>query len=334
MKNSPAIRAALLAAVSMAAILIPVERGFSAPDDSLSLGQHQFQTGAYSAAIATLTSILSHSQNSAAANYWLGRCYYELRDYDRAIAHAEQSTQLDPNNSVYHDWLGRAYGGKADRDRSFFLARKTKKEFEEAVQLDKKNVVARRDLEEFYLQAPWMLGGSKDAALEQVNAIAAVDPMEGHLGRAVYWRDAKKLDQAEAEYAAVLQLKPNRVEPYFEVASFYADMGDAAKMEQAIAAAALVAENDQRLSYYRGVADVIAATRMSEAERYLKSYIASAPDRSDWPSHAAAREWLGQLYEKLGQRMEAAEQYRAALQLDPGMKSARERLAQLEKVQQ
>ena len=328
MKRVPCLTALLLAAVVTPALL-----AFPAADDSLAAAQRQFEAGSYSAAVTTLQTILVQSKTSAAANYWLTRCYYELRDYDKAIASGEQAAKLEPGNSLYHQWLGRAYGGKADRERSFFLARKTKKEFEDAVRLDPGNLSARRDLEEFYLEAPWILGGSKDAAMEQVNAIAAKDPVEGHLAKGVYWRDAKKMDLAEAEYRWVLQLKPNLADPYFEVADFYQHQNDPAKMQEAIDAAARVNPSAPRLSYYRGAAGVLAGTNLNEAERYLKSYIASAPDRSEWPSHAAAREMLGQLYEKMGRRMEAAEQYRASLQLEPNRKSARERLQNLEKAQ-
>lgn len=326
MKSVPCLTVLLLAA-----IVSPTLPAIPAADDPLAAAQHQFEAGGYPAAVTILQGFLSQNKSSAAANYWLARCYYELRDYDKAIESGEQATKLDPGNSLYHQWLGRAYGGKADRDRSFFLARKTKKEFEEAVRLNPGNLSARRDLEEFYLEAPWILGGSKDAAMEQVNAIAAQDPVEGHLARAVYWRDAKKMDLAEAEYRWVLQLKPNRLEPYFEVAGYYQHRSDPTKMQQAIDAAARVNPSDPRLSFYRGAAAVIAGTDLNDAEQYLKSYIASTPERSDWPSHAAAREWLGQLCEKLGRRMEAAEQYRAALQLEPDRKSARERLQNLEK---
>jgi tetratricopeptide (TPR) repeat protein len=76
---------------------------------------------------------------------------------------------------------------------------------------------------------------------------------------------------------------------------------------------------------------VLSGTDLPRAEQYLKSYLASTPDRSDWPSHAGAREWLGRLYEAEGKRSEAAEQYRAALQLDPGRKEAKARLQKLEK---
>ena len=82
------------------------------------------------------------------------------------------------------------------------------------------------------------------------------------------------------------------------------------------------------------VAAVLSNSNLPRAEQDLKSYLASAPDRSDWPSHAAAREWLGRLYELQGNRTAAAEQYRAALQLEPKNKDAQQRLQKLEKSSQ
>jgi len=187
-------------------------------------------------------------------------------------------------------------------------------------------------LQEFCIDAPWIVGGSKDEARAQADAIAAIDDVEGHLARAFYYLNAqKKPDQAEAEYRQVLALKPNRVEPYWEVAGFFQRQAKPADMAAAIQAAAQVNPADPRLAYYRGVNLVLGGTEQSQAESYLKSYIASTPDKSDWPSHASARQWLGRLYEAQGKRAEAAEQYRAALQLDPGLKDARTRLEHLEK---
>ena len=42
----------------------------------------------------------------------------------------------------------------------------------------------RRALAEFYAEAPWIVGGSEDGAKQQVDAIAAMDPVQGHLARA------------------------------------------------------------------------------------------------------------------------------------------------------
>jgi tetratricopeptide (TPR) repeat protein len=322
----------LLLALGAQQLLIP--GAVFAGDGSavLQMAQRQFNAGNYSSAIATLQPAVSQNPNSAEIYYWLARNYYELHDYDNAITHAEKSVELDAKNSLYHQWLGRAYGEKADRERSFSLAKKVKKEFQEAVRLNPSNIQARRDLQEYDIDAPWIAGGNKDEAREQAEAIAALDPVEGHLARAVLNLELqKKPELAENEYREVLKAKPVRVEPYFEAANFFVRQNKPAELEAVTQAAALAAPSDPRLGFYRGVARVLSGTELPRAEEYLKSYLASTPDRSDWPSHAAAREWLGRLYEAEGKNVEAAEQYRAALQLDPGRKEARARLQHLDK---
>ena len=297
--------------------------------------QRQFGTGNYLDAIATLRSVISQNPLSAEAFYWLGRSYYEIRDFDNAVSHAEKSVALEPQNSVYRDWLGRAYGAKADRERSFSVARKVKKQFEQAVRLDPSNIMAREDLQEFCMQAPWIVGGNKDEALAQVDAIAKIDPIEGHLARAAFYAEsAKKPDLAEKEYREALAAKPGKVDQYFEAAIFFRQRNELGDMNAALDAAAQVDPNEPRVAFYRATGMIVAGSDLERAEEYLKSYLASTPDRSDWPSHAGAREWLGQLYEKQGKTAEAAEQYRASLQLEPGRKSAKELLAKLEKSSQ
>jgi tetratricopeptide (TPR) repeat protein len=330
-------RSLKLASIGAMALCCASLAARAAANDStaeIQAAQRQFNAGNYAAAISTLQSAVAQNSSGAEAYYWLGRSYYEVSDFDSAVTQAEKAVSLDPKNSLYHQWLGRIYGGKADRDRSFSLAKKVKKEFEDAVALNPSNLEARRDLEEYCLDAPWIVGGNKDEALEQVNAIAAADPVQGHLARAVYDREAlKKTDEAENEIQQVVAAKPAKIDPYLEVAGFFQTLNKPDDMRAAIQAGAAISPNDARLAYYRGVAGVLSATDLPAAERDLKSYLASTPDRSDWPPHAAAREWLGRLYETQGKRADAAEQYRAALQLDPKRKEARARLAKLEKSQ-
>jgi tetratricopeptide (TPR) repeat protein len=307
--------------------------GFSL-DASASLQNaiRQFNSGNYSGAVSTLQVAVIANPNNAELSYWLGRSYYELHDYDNSIKNLEKSVQNDLKNSDYHLWLGRAYGGKADREHSFFLAKKVKKEFEDAVAANTSNIPARRDLEEFDIDAPWVVGGNKDEAKAQVEAIAAIDPVQGHLARALYYAQVtKKQDAAESEYQQALAAKPNKVDPYFDAANYFVKQNKPAQLKAAIDGAAAVNPNDPRLAYYRGVYGVLSAVDPSHSEQDLKSYLASTPDRSDWPSHAGAREWLGRLYESQGKRAEAAEQYRASLQLDPGRKEVKTRLEHLEK---
>jgi tetratricopeptide (TPR) repeat protein len=298
----------------------------------LQAAQRQFESGSYASAVATLQSAVIQNPASAEAYYWLGRCYLEIRDFDSAIANAEKSVALDAKNSVYHDWLGRAYGEKADSQKSFMVARKVKKEFQEAVRLNPSDTAARADLEDFCLGAPWIVGGSKDEAKDQADAIAAIDPIAGHVAHAKFYEQAmKRTDLAENEYRLILATKPDKIEPYLEVAGFFEAENKPADLQTTIEAAERVNPKDPRLMFFKGVALVLSGTDLARAEEDFKAYLASTPDRTDWPPHAAAREWLGRLYEAQGKPTEAAEQYRAALQLDPGRSQARSRLQKLEK---
>jgi TolA-binding protein len=159
--------------------------------------------------------------------------------------------------------------------------------------------------------------------------------MEGHVARAKYELEAmKRPDAADAEYRMVLASKSNRIEPYLEAAAFFEKQNKLADMESAIQGAERVNAKDPRVAYFQATQWILSGTEAAHAEEYLKSYLASTPERSDWPSHAAAREWLGRLYESQGKRAEAAEQYRAALQLEPDRKDATARLQKLEKASQ
>lgn len=293
-------------------------------------GQKQFESGQYSAAATALKNAVAANPKDAAAQYWLGRVYYEQKNFQASADALEKATTLEPKNSNYHHWLGRAYGELADKQHSFSLARKVKHEFETAVQLDPNNLQARRDYQQFNEQAPWVVGGSKDVAKQQVDAIAAANPVEGHLARGDYDIEVlKKNDLAEKEYQAVIDAPSATAEQLFEAADFFAKTNKPADLDKAIQAAQKQKAGDPRVGYYRGVQIVLSGNQINNAESLLKAYLASGAEHSDWPSHASARDWLGRLYEKQGKRPEAAEQYRDALQLDPNDKFARERLKTL-----
>jgi tetratricopeptide (TPR) repeat protein len=298
----------------------------------ISAARQQFDQGQYGAAMTTLQSAQSENPSSAETYFWMGRALFEVHDFDGAIAQFQKAVGLDGNVSAYHMWLGRAFGNKADKEKSFFVARNAKGQFETAVKLDPSNVAARRDLADYCMQAPWIVGGNKDEALAQVNAVETIDPVEGHLLRAEYDLNIlKNRTKAEGEYRQVLAEKPDGVEPYLEAAAFFVRQNELPEMKSTIDELAEKHPSDPRLALYRGIFGVLSNDNLDNAEEELKSYLASTPERSNWPSHSSVRDWLGRLYEQQGKDVQAAEQYRAALQLDPQNQDARGRLQQLEK---
>ena len=299
------------------------------PVDALDQARQHFEAGRYGEAADLLNARLEYAPPDAAAYFWLGRSRFELRDYAGAIAALERGVQLNPDDSEYHRWLGRIYGEEADRKRSLSLAGRVRRQFENAVRLGPKNFAARRDLLEYYLEAPWILGGGDDKARQQVTAITALDSIEGHAAYAAYLAHRSDYSQAAAEYRAAVNARPARIDSCFEAAEFFEKREDAGGLRAAVEGAASVDASEPRLLYFRGVAGVIAGAEPAAAESLLHQYLA-VPARSDRPSASAAHEWLGRLYEKSGRVSEARSEYRASTALNPDRKSPKERLRRLE----
>ncbi len=253
--------------------------------------QTYFEAGQYSAAIETLIAAHRGAPNDGAIHYWLERSYYEERNYDLAVTYGEEAIKSSPQNAEYRRWLGRAYGAKAEQSHSFFLARKVKKAFETAVTLDPLNIDARRDLMEYLVEAPWIVGGDKDKAKEQIEFINKLDPIEGRLAQAAFFSAEKKWKEAQIEYLAALDQRPGKIDAYMEAADFFADRKDADHLQHALDGAARLGVRDPRLDFYRAVLLLLRRVDLSSAEALLRSYL-NVPERSDYPSHKSASTWL------------------------------------------
>ena len=290
--------------------------------------------GRYNRAVDALNSAIAKSPDDASLHFLLGQSYYQLGDFPRAVASLERAVQLAPKDSEYRDWLAKSYGRKAEE--SMFLsamswARKTHREFEIAVELDPQNFEAQRDLIRYEMNAPGVVGGGDDKALKHIDALEKIDPIQGQLARGEFFATKKRMPEADAVFGKILESNSDRAGVYFEVSDYYRDRANAEKMGEAVDKAEHIDPDDRRLKFYKGVLLVMEGKSPSEAEMLLKSYVATVPDNSDLPPHAAALEWLGKLYESLGRFSEAAEQYRLSLSLDPHNKGVEEELKRVQR---
>lgn len=296
-----------------------------------------YDVGRYREAADALQVAVEQKPANASLYFWLGRSFFEMRDFSQSISSLEHAVKLGPERSEYHDWLGRAYGRRAEENSrsnmvgALSMARRTHREFETAVRLDPTNVSAQRDLIAFMVNAPGDLGGGEQRALEQIHSLSDVDAVEGRLAKANLYVVQKKFDLADQEYERILESAPDRINADLEAADYYRDRGDSEHMNRAVEAAAKASPSDSRLSYYRGVALVLSNQEPKVAEEGLRTYIANVPENSELPSHASAYQWLGRLYENQKEPELAAEQYKAALALEPHNKEMREALKQVQK---
>jgi TolA-binding protein len=286
-----------------------------------------YNEGKYAQARAVLAPEAAKGSSDADVYYWMAKSDFEMRRLDDSISEVEHAITLKPNNAEYHRFLGEACGRKADHASWFAgvgLAKRTREELEHSSELDPRNIPVRRDLVNFYVRAPGLVGGGEQKALDEIQQIFALDPVEGHLARVDYYQERRHWDQADEECKSVLAAKPSRAGPYYEVSSYYEHHDNGAALRLAATEGRENAGDSPRFDYYYAVAAVLTGD-FDDAEAALKRYLA-VPPHSDQPSPADAHVWLGRLYEKQDKHDAALAQFHEALKDDPNNKAAREAL--------
>jgi tetratricopeptide (TPR) repeat protein len=301
-------------------------------DADFDAGRRAYEASDYTKAIQSLQAAAAKDPKNGDIELLLAKCYLELQEYDAAFRSAEKAVELDPKNSVYHEWLGRAYGDKADHAGWFSamsLAKKTRKEFQIAVELDERNFSARQALIEFDCSAPGIVGGGEDKAQPQIKKLAEMDAAEWHYAAGNCRRQKKDFAVADEEFTKALESQPKSAELIFDIGDYAIKRSQPERLMAVAEAGERVAPNDLRMKYYRGVGLVLSKEKPEEAERLLQEYASKAPKRSGYPSAAAAHVWLGRLFENQNRAADAQKEYEAGVRLDPKKKMAQEALKKI-----
>jgi len=303
-------------------------------DASLEAAHRAYEVSDYSKAAQLLKRAAEQNPRDAEIDLLLAKTYYESQQRDAAITSAEKAVALDPQNSVYHEWLGRVYGEKADHAGMFSalsLAKKARKEFERAVQLDEKNFSAYQALIEFDCSAPSIAGGGEDKAAPEIARLAAMDAAEGHYAAGNCRRQKKDLAAADIEFDKALALHPKSTELIFDIGDHAMKHNEPERLLVVAAEGERIAPSDPRSEFYRAVARVMKNEHPEDSEHMLRDYLKRAPRRNAFPPPWRVHEWLGRLYEHQQKTDAAIQEYETALKLEPKSKTAREALKHLKK---
>lgn len=271
-------------------------------------------TGRVDQALQTLERQIETAPTAEGYNL-LCRAHFELGAWDAGIPACEKASSLAPDNGLYHLWLGRIYGEKADRANFFSaagLAGKVRAEFERAVELSPNNWEARTDLAEFYLEAPAIVGGGKDKAHAQAVLLASLNPAMAHWVIARIAEKNKDTAAAEREYRAAIDASHGGARAWVNLAGFYRHTNRLDGMEQALRTMES-SPLDHPAALVDGAGILLRTGRdYPMAIRFVRRYVASSTTVEEAPVFKAHC-LLGELFEKQGDRLAAAEEYRAAL---------------------
>src|SRR5438270_3635681 len=282
-------------------------------------------------AIRVLQEQVNQRPGDAESFNLLCRAYFMSDNWDPAVAACQRAINLAPQNSMYQLWLGRVYGEKADHS-SFLsaagLAKQARIAFERAVQLDPRNWEARADLGEFYAEAPGIIGGGKDKARAQADALLSLNPAMGHWVLARVAEKDKQPDIAEGEYRAEIAASHSGARASLDLAGFLRHEKRYEEMKQALRTlnSSLLDRPEALLhaaqQLFRSDLDLPFAVGL--LERYLKAPVEDGPAFK-------AHDLLGQIYEKQGDKRAAADEFRAALALAHSYTRAQENLRRVER---
>src|ERR1700730_5627300 len=298
-------------------------------DDTLKAAKEAYEASDYSKAAMLLQQAAAQNPRDAEIQFLLVKTYYESQQHDAAVASAEKAVAIDPQSSLYHEWLGKAYGEKADHAAMFSalsLAKKARKEFERAIQLDAKNFSAYQALIEFDCSAPPIAGGGEDKAGPEIARLAALDAAEGHYAAGNCRRQKKDFAAAEGEFDKALGNHPKSADLVFDIGDYAVKHNQPDRLLAVAEAGEAIAPGDWRGRYFRAVALVLKKQQLDKAESELRQYVEVGPVRSNYPHRWSAHEWLGRLYEDEHKTEAAIEEYEAAVKLEPKSKNAREAL--------
>jgi tetratricopeptide (TPR) repeat protein len=309
------------------ALLAPLALAAQSTTSAVDQGVKLFEAKKYAEAKAQLAPA---GKSSHVAAYYLGRIASEENDLDKAGDWFEQAIKMNEGSSVYHMWMGRVLCEKAQTANKLkqpFLAKNCRNEWERAIQLDPNNLDARSDIIEFYLQAPGIMGGSKDKARQEAQEIKKRDFTRGTAAAANVATRTQDFAGAEREWQSYIKSQPDSSLGHVMLA---VTLTTEKKYDEALAVLdkRLAAKPDDKAALYGvGRLGAVSGLHMDRAETALKQYLADPPKQN--PSLTGAHFRLGQIYQKKGDIKAARQEYETALRIEPKNQDAKKALEAL-----
>jgi tetratricopeptide (TPR) repeat protein len=300
--------------------------------------------------------------NDPLANYLLSQIRNAFGDHLTPQSLAEKAVAIDGNTAKYHRQYAEVLGVTAQHAnmlQQLFLARRFRKEIDVAIMLDLRDTQALRDLMEFYLLAPGVVGGDQRKAAEIAGRIALIDLAEGFLAKAriaafnkqpatteaalrqaaaaqppsyralitfaQFFLSPEHPNQGTAEAAAeqALLLDRSRVDAYAVLAEVYVDRQDWRALDGILAEAGKEVPDDLAPEYRAAERLLDTHHDPARAERYLRTYLSQEAEGNE-PGLAEAHWKLGQALHSEGRDSAAIGEWRESLRLDPESPASRD----------
>jgi tetratricopeptide (TPR) repeat protein len=172
------------------------------------------------------------------------------------------------------------------------------------------------------------VGGGKDKAEGEVQAISSFDPLKAYMARATVLQKNKRWDQAKKELMQATLDHPKYANGYKDLAEYLLDRKDfAGARDYARQALALNGES-KRSQLTLAAAEAMLHEDLDRAEAALQSLAQGTLGDED-PSFEEVYYWLGKCRLEMGNSPKAREAFAAALAFNPDYTRAKEEISKL-----
>ena len=300
----------------------------------------------------------ARNANDAETLYLMATIKQAMGELDAAEKFAERAVAANPKEAQYHYRLSDITGEKAQKASVFHqmgLGRTFKKECDAALALDPNHVEALKNMMQFYLHAPGIIGGDKNKATGIADHLMKLDPVEGYqaqmeiaraekqdsrveeiahkamemraetyqahmlLGNYLAGPKDKKYAEAERHAREAIRIHPDRVGAHSLLAAMLARQDKWTELDAELAQAEKDVPDNLYPCYRAGNAMLDRKVDLPRAERYFRKYLTQEPELR-MPSLGAAHWRLSLVLEQEGRKPEAATEMQTAVKLDPSLK--------------
>jgi tetratricopeptide (TPR) repeat protein len=296
-------------------------------------GGHSIYMSRLRSVLLALVPWLFVARGTAAQDFLLmARSAAERGSMDSALTLLGRAVEKEPNRAEAHFWLAQVAGTEASHRwavSAFFLAKRSKREFLRAVQLDPTNPRYLEGLGRYLARAPGIVGGDRDSAKALAMNLMRLDRMRAtSLLVELLWRSRApgNRERADSLVEAFAANPSGGREGQIRLAMFLSRSG---KPERALPIAERLVAEDSVDAVGRWVLGGTLVTLRRDpraAARHLRWALDHPPPvttdgRQYWPP--AVWYTLGRAYAALGRADSARSSYAEALKLEPRFRPAK-----------
>ena len=260
-----------------------------------------------------------------------GEALLRAGKFEESAEQLERAIAQSPKDAEAHNLLAQAYGAEANAGgliTQMRLAGQVRDHFERAVSLAPDKIEYREALLEYYVHAPAAMGGGLDKARAEAAQIAKRDRTRGLLASGRIAQLDGDTELALSKYREAATEQPGDARTVLRLVVYLQELKrwpetferlDALVARDAAAGAAW---------YQLGRTAVLSNSRHADGESALKRFL-SMPRGENSPPLEAAHWRLGMLYELMGRKTDAKQQYLRAQQVNPEHKESKAALKKL-----